>query len=56
MLQNTRRKLISEYKQTEPKYLGGESVSGEAVHVWHFFLKKSVFLKRIAGLGLFGSD
>ena len=26
------------------KYLGGDSVSGKAVHVWHFF-KKSVFLK-----------
>ena len=21
------------------KYLGGDSVSGKAVHVWHFFLK-----------------
>ena len=24
------------------KYLGGDSVSGKAVHVWHFFSKKSV--------------
>ena len=37
------------------KYLGGDSVSGKAVHVWHFF-QKSVFLKRFAGFGLFGSD
>ena len=37
------------------KYLGGDSVSGKAVHVWHFF-QKSVFSKRFAGFGLFGSD
>ena len=24
------------------KYLGGDSVSGKAGHVWHFFSKKSV--------------
>ena len=35
------------------KYLGGDSVSGKAVHVWHFFLKIS-FSKRFAGFGLFG--
>ena len=37
------------------KYLGGDSVSGKAVHVWHFF-QKSVFSKWFAGFGLFGSD
>ena len=28
------------------KYLGGDSVSGKAVHVWHFF-SKNLFLKTI---------
>ena len=28
------------------KYLGGDSVSGKAVHVWHFF-SKNLFLKMI---------
>ena len=37
------------------KYLGGDSVSGKAVHVWHFF-SKICFSKRLAGFGLFGSD
>ena len=36
------------------KYLGGDSVSGKAVHVWHFFTK-ICFPKRFAGFGLFGS-
>ena len=35
------------------KYLGGASLSGKAVHVWHFFLKIS-FSKWFAGFGLFG--
>ena len=34
------------------KYLGGDSVSGKAVHVWHFF-QKNLFSKRFAGFGLF---
>ena len=34
------------------KYLGGDSVSGKAVHVWHFFIKIS-FSKRFARFGLF---
>ena len=34
------------------KHLGGDSVSGKAVHVWHFFIKIS-FAKRFAGVGLF---
>ena len=25
------------------KYLGGDSVSCKAVHVWHFFQKRSIF-------------
>ena len=29
------------------KYLGGDSVSGKAVHVWHFFQKSVFFLKTI---------
>ena len=33
-------------KFPKTKYLGGDSVSGKAVHVWHFF-QKSVFLKTI---------
>lgn len=35
------------------KYLGGDFVSGKAVHVWHFFTK-ICFPKRFAGFGLFG--
>ena len=35
------------------KYLGGDSVSGKAVHVWHFFLKIS-FSRRFTRFGLFG--
>ena len=35
------------------KYLGGDSVSGKAVHIWHFFTKIS-FPKRFVGFGLFG--
>ena len=42
-------------KFPKKKYLGGDSVSGKAVHVWHFF-QKSIFSKRFAGFGLFGSD
>ena len=34
------------------KYLDGDSVSGKAVHVWHFFTKIS-FPKRFSGFGLF---
>ena len=35
------------------KYLGGDSVSGKAVHVWHFFIKIS-FPKRFVRFELFG--
>ena len=35
------------------KYLGGDSVSGKAVHVLHFFIKIN-FPKRFTEFGLFG--
>ena len=37
------------------KYLGSDSVSGKAVHVWHFFAK-IYFSKRFSGFGLCGSN
>ena len=51
---NNKKKSSRKY-YTKNKYLGGDSVSGKAVHVWHFF-SKICFSKRFAGFGLLGSD